>query len=191
MLDSEADAPKRFPALDLLGDPGRLPAEIDRLQVQLGPREARKLQQVVNQLRHLLTDGDDPLGITAAFLAENPPVLLQQGLAVTAERPQRGTQVMGNRIDETLQALTRTLKVPHPKLGGYVPDGRGDEDAFIGVDRGQRDLGREGAGIAAAPGERPARAHRPVPRVSDVPGPVLRRARRGRHLGPGSRPAGR
>ena len=129
--------PKRFPALDLLGDLGRLLAEINRLQVQLGPRDARKLQQVVNQLPHLLTDGDDPLGITAAFLAENPPVLLKQELAVTAERPQRGTQVVGNRIDETLQALTGTLEVLHPKLAGYVPDGRGDEDAFIGVDRGQ------------------------------------------------------
>ena len=68
----------------------------------------------------------------------------------------------------------RTLEVPHPKLGGYVPDGRGDEDAFIGVDRGQGDLGRERAGITAAPGERPTRTHRPVPRVSDVPGPVSR-----------------
>ena len=144
------------------------------MQVQLGPREARKLQQVIDQLRHLLTGGDDPLGITAAFLAENPPVVFQQGPAVTAERPQRGTQIMGNRIDEALQILMRTLEVLHPQLSGYVPDGRGDEDALVGVDRGQGDLGREGAGIAATPGERHARAHRPVPRVSDVPGPVPR-----------------
>ena len=164
--------PARFPALDLLGDPGRLLAEIDRSQVQLGPRDARILEQVINQPPHVLTDGDDPLGITTAFLAENPSVLLKQELAVTAQRPQRSPQVVGDRIDEALQALTGTLKVFHPKLGGYVPDGRGDEDAFIGVDRGQRDLGREGAGIAAAPGERHARAHRPVPRASDVPGPV-------------------
>ena len=110
--------------------------------------------------------------MTAAFLAENLPVILEQDLAVTAERPQRGPQVVGNRIDEALHGLTRTLKVLHPELGGDVPDGRGDEHAFTGIDRGQGDLGREGAGIAAARGERQARAHRPVPRASDVPGPV-------------------
>jgi len=48
--DSEANAPKRIPAPDLLGDQGSLLAEIDRLQVQLGPRDARILQQVINQL---------------------------------------------------------------------------------------------------------------------------------------------
>ena len=70
----------------------------------ISARERReRLQQVIDQLRHLLTGGDDPLGVTAAVLAEAPPVLFQQGPAVTAERPQRGTQVMGNRIDETLQ----------------------------------------------------------------------------------------
>ena len=166
--------PIRFPVLELLGDPGRLRAEINWLQVQLGPREARKLHQVIDQLRHLITGGDDPLGVTAAFLVENLPVVFQQGPAVAAERPQRGTQVVGNRVDETLQILIRTAGVLHPKPGGYVPDGRGDENALVGVDRGQGDLGREGAGIAATPGEGQARAHRPVPRVSDVPGPVRR-----------------
>jgi len=76
---------------------GSLLAEIDRLQVQLGPRDARILQQIINHLPHLPTEGDDPLGITAAFLAENPSVLLKQELAVTTERPQRSPQVVGKR----------------------------------------------------------------------------------------------
>ena len=120
-FDREADVPTRFAVLEFLGDPGRLRAEVNWLQVQLGPREARKLHQVIDQLRHLLTGGDDPLGIIAAFLAENPPVVFQQGPAVTAERPQRGTQVMGNRIDEALQALTRTLQAPAPEAGRLRP----------------------------------------------------------------------
>ena len=54
---------------------------------------------------------------------------------------------------------------------GDVPDRGGDQDAFLGVDGGQGDLGGEGGAVAAAPGQFHPRAHRAGPRVSHVPGP--------------------
>ena len=76
-LDSEAAGPSRFPALDFLGDPGSLPAEIDRLKVQLSKRDARKAQQGVNLPPHLLTAGDDSLRIAMAFIAKSLPIILK------------------------------------------------------------------------------------------------------------------
>src|ERR1700691_610106 len=177
--DNEMGGPVRVPALDFRGDPRRLLADIDRLQLQFGLRDTRDLHQVIDQPRHLLADGDDPLGVLAAFLAENVSVLLEQGPAVPAEAPERGPQVVRYRVDETVQALTGTFQIPQPELSGTVPDGRGDQDARTGVDRGQGDLGREGTGIVAAFGQRRVHAYHPVPRVSHEPGPVprVRRAR--------------
>jgi hypothetical protein len=55
---------------------------------------------------------------------------------------------------------------------GHVAHGGGDEGAFVSVDGGQRDVGREGGGIAAAPGQLAPRAHRPGLGIGLIPGPV-------------------
>src|SRR2546430_9979143 len=43
-----------------------------------GPREARKVQQVVDKPRHLLAGYLDPLGVALAGLTESVPALFQQ-----------------------------------------------------------------------------------------------------------------
>ena len=57
---------------------------------------------------------------------------------------------------------------------GDVADGGGDEDAFGGADGGQGDLGGERAAVPAPPGQLHPGAHRPRPRIGQVPGPVPR-----------------
>ena len=56
-------------------------------------------------------------------------------------------------------------------LFGHVADGGHDEDAVVGLDGGQRDLGRERAAVAAAAGQFLPRAHGPGPRAGHVAAP--------------------
>ena len=55
---------------------------------------------------------------------------------------------------------------------GDVADGGGDEQSLAGGDGGQGDVRREGAAVAAAPGQLEPGAHRPGPGVSYVAVPV-------------------
>ena len=82
--------------------------------------------------RHPLGGGVDPLGIAPAGLAENIPVIFEQGGTEAAQRSQRGAQVMGDRVGERLQVPVGPLKVVHPaaklvcgaELHGDVPGDR-------------------------------------------------------------------
>ena len=55
-------------------------------------------------------------------------------------------------------------------LLGDVADGGGYQDALVGVEGGQGDLGGEGGAVAAAAGQVQARAHLPGLGVGRVPG---------------------
>jgi hypothetical protein len=58
-------------------------------------------------------------GVAAADLAEAVRVVLEQGRAETANRPQRSAQVMGDRIGEAFQVRVGPFEVSRPaaKLG--------------------------------------------------------------------------
>ena len=88
----------RIGTLEFRGDLGGLGTEIDRAEVHLGPGKARKTQQIVDERRHMFAGGDDSLRIAPAILAENLAVIFQQGGAETAHRPERGAQVVGDRV---------------------------------------------------------------------------------------------
>ena len=59
---------------------------------------------------HLLARRVDPAEVTAAGLVQAVAVVLEQRIAVPAQRPQRGAQVMGDRVAERLQAAVRLLQ---------------------------------------------------------------------------------
>jgi hypothetical protein len=142
-LDSEADVPFRINTLEFRGDLGGLGTEIDRAEVHLGPGEARKTQQVVDERRHMFRGGDDSLRVAPAILAENGAVIFQQGGTETAHRPERGAQVVGDRVRETLQVPVGRIEVVRPveNLGrgarvylfGHVPGDRRRADQPAGL----------------------------------------------------------
>ena len=78
-LDGEVDAAVRRVALEFLGDPGDLGAEIDLLRVYLGPRDAGKLQQVVDKRRLPLAGGLDPLSVAPVLPRRDRPRTLLAG----------------------------------------------------------------------------------------------------------------
>jgi hypothetical protein len=75
LLDDEADVAVRSAALEFLGDVVDRGAQIDRLEVHLGLRDARKVKQGVDEPRHLRARGLDSLGVAPAVLAETVPAL--------------------------------------------------------------------------------------------------------------------
>ena len=133
-LDGEAGVPSRIVTLEFRGDLRGLGAEIDRAEIHVCPGQARKAQQIVDERRHMLAGGDDSPGVAPAILAENVAVLFQQGGAETAHRPEGGTQVVGDRVREALQAPVGRLEVvrpvqslgrgPRTHLLGHVPGDR-------------------------------------------------------------------
>jgi hypothetical protein len=136
-LDREANVAAGFTALKFPRDPGSLGTEVDRAEVNLGSRYARNVQQFVDKRGHLHAALNDFLRISPALLAEGVSVLLKQRLAKTAQRPQRGAQVAGNRIAEHLQVLVGALEILYMLAVAYVADGGGDEKALVGTHGGQ------------------------------------------------------
>ena len=94
LLDGEADVAARVLALEFGGDGGRLGTEIDLLEADLCPGDAGQVQQVVENVSHVLAGGLDPLGVAAAVLAEGIGVILDQHGAEPGQRAQRGPQVV-------------------------------------------------------------------------------------------------
>jgi hypothetical protein len=70
------NVPARLLALELPGDVVDLGAEVDSLKVHGGARDAGESQQVVDERRHLLAGGCDPLGVASAVLAESVAAFL-------------------------------------------------------------------------------------------------------------------
>src|SRR5580700_5737090 len=73
---------RRSGPLEFLGDLVGLGTQIDCLKVDLGPRDARKVKQGVDKLRHLRARGLDSPGVAPADLAESLKAVFHQGFAV-------------------------------------------------------------------------------------------------------------
>ena len=137
LLDREADAAARVLALEFGGDGGCLGTEIDRLEIDRCPGDARQVQQVVENVSHVLAGGLDPLSVGAAILTEGIGVILHQGGAEPGQRAQRRPQIVGEGVGEGLQVLVDAPEiVAYLPLLGDVADGGGYEDALAGVEGG-------------------------------------------------------
>jgi len=82
-LDSEPDVSPWLLALEFSSDVAGLGAEVDGLEVHIGPREMGESQQALDERGHLLAEGCDSLGVTPAVLAESVRALFCQEVAVT------------------------------------------------------------------------------------------------------------
>src|SRR5712691_11918674 len=143
--------------------------EVDWLEVDRDLRDTRKMQEIVDERRHVLAGDLDPFSITTSNLAEGVPEILEQRRTVAGQCPERGAQVVGERIGERLQVLVGALKIISlfPLLV-HVPYSGHDESSRAGGDSRQRDLRRKGTAVAAAPGQLHARPHWPGRRIGHV-----------------------
>src|ERR1700722_5343222 len=107
VVDGEADGATRLAGVQLGAEGGDLGGQVDRFGVHVGTRDLGQYQQVIDELAHPLGGGLDPVGVPAAGAVETVAVVLDQRLAVPAQRPQRGPQVMSDRVGERLQVLVR------------------------------------------------------------------------------------
>lgn len=105
LLDDELDAAGRVLALEVCGDAGGLGTEVYRPEADLCSRDARYVQQGIEDVAYLLAGGLNPPSIAEAILAEGVCVVLYQSGAEPGERAQRGPQVMCQGVDERLQVL--------------------------------------------------------------------------------------
>ena len=69
----------RFLAPEFRGDAGDLCPQVDYLEANLGPRNAREVEEVLDELRHTLAGGLDELGVADGGLAQAVPAVLKQG----------------------------------------------------------------------------------------------------------------
>src|SRR5580698_3110505 len=111
LLDGEVHMTVRSLALEFRGDVGDLCPQVDYPGANLGSRNAREVEEVVDELRHPLAGGLDPLGVADGGVAEAVPAVVKQGATQPAHGSQRGTQVVGDRIGEGLQVSVRDLEV--------------------------------------------------------------------------------
>ena len=107
VVDGEADLAAGLAGLQFTGDGGDLRAEIDRYEAYFRARYLGQDKQVIDECAHPLGTRLDPLHVPAAGFVETVAVVLRQRFAVPAQRPQRGTQVVGDRVGERLQVLVR------------------------------------------------------------------------------------
>ena len=107
VVDGEADPATGLAGLQFTGDGGDLRAEIDRFEAHFRARYLGQEEQVIDECAHPLGGRLDPLHVPAAGFVETVAVVLRQRFAVPAQRPQRGAQIMGDRVGERLQVLVR------------------------------------------------------------------------------------
>ena len=143
-------------------------------------------------LSHVLAGGLDPPSVAAAVRTEGIAVILDQQGAESCQRAQRGPPVVREGVREGLQVLVGPPEIVAclPLLGD-VADRGGYQEALVGVDGGQGDLGGEGGAVAAAAGQSPGPRPSAGLRVGRVPGAQARVPGLGRRRGPGSPPAAR
>ena len=107
VIDGEANPAAGLAGSQFSGDGGNLRAEINRSQAHFRARYPGQDKQVIDECAHPLGGRLDPFHVPAAGFAETVAVLLRQRFAVSAQRPQRGAQIMGGRVGERLQVLVR------------------------------------------------------------------------------------
>ena len=87
------------------GDTPRRGCKIDGNELHLGPRDARKLQQVVNQQSHALRFGTDPIEVLVRPFVELAGIVFGKCEAPAVDAAQRRAQVVRDRIGKRFQFL--------------------------------------------------------------------------------------
>ena len=103
--------------LELLRDGPGKGGEIHRLAAHLGTRDARQFENVINQVAHALAGATNALEVILTGLIQPIGIVLQHGLAEAIDAPERGAQVVRDRVAERLQLLVRG-----PQLRGLLAE---------------------------------------------------------------------
>jgi hypothetical protein len=74
------------------------------------------MQQVIDEIGHPRARRLDAPGVLAAVFLQTVAVLLYQECAESAQPAQRGAQVVGDRVGESLQLLVRPFQVSRALL---------------------------------------------------------------------------
>ena len=102
-MDGHPDLAAGITSAELGANGVDLSAEVNALEVHLGPGHTRQLQQAIDQGGHARAACLDARGEVAAGFVEPVTVVLHQGLGEPAYPPQRGPQVVGDGIGEGRQ----------------------------------------------------------------------------------------
>jgi hypothetical protein len=108
----ELDTPFRLGPTEVLDDGSGQLREIDWPSRHLDPARPRELQQVVDELTHLLRGLARHLEILPPPGVEPGAVVLQRRLAEAGDRAERRAQVVRHRVAEGLQFPVRDRQVP-------------------------------------------------------------------------------
>ncbi len=145
----------RIGGLELLPDLPEQSRHVQRCRRQLRPAQPGEVQEVVDELAHHPDVVPDDVELADDFGIEFIGVLREDHPAVPVDGPERGAQVVGNGIAETLQFPVGGLELPRSLLQGFlrlldlgdVPDGHGAADDLpLGVEDGRGAVEDEGVG---------------------------------------------
>src|SRR6266481_1404848 len=107
--DRELDLTFRVRTVKAYGGGAREAGEIEAVAVQLGARHTREHQEIVDQLRHVLRRVPDASEVFSSLRAEAVGVVLQECLAEAVDAAQRTAELVGDRVAERLQLVTRAF----------------------------------------------------------------------------------
>lgn len=110
-LDGDLDAALRLGAPQVRDDRIGQRAQVHLLAAHLGARDARELQQIVDQLRHVRSACAHPREIMPALVIEPVGVVLEQRLTETVDGAQRGAQVVRYRVAERFELTVDRLEL--------------------------------------------------------------------------------
>ncbi len=180
--DDELDLALRVRGREPLRRRPHQAAQVDVLPAQLALGDAGEEQQALDELRHVLRRLAHAAQVIAPLVVELVRVVLEEGLAEAVDAPQRGAQIVGDRVAERLQLaagrLGGLLGLRQRPLGalalGDVADGAGDEEAVHRLQGAQADLHGELGAVPAQAEELQAGAHEAHLGVGEVAGAVTR-----------------
>src|SRR5262245_4975682 len=109
--DLGVDRAIRFLAFEFLNDLARELAERHRLAVQILTRDARELQQIVDQIPHALRARAHAGEMLLRLRIEPRRVFFEQQRAETIDSAKRRTQVVRHRVAERLQLLVHRFQL--------------------------------------------------------------------------------
>ena len=113
-LNDEGDVASGLPMAQVIGDfPGHT-TQVDRLILQVAAAQGREQEDVVDELGHPLAARPDPLQEVPALVVQTTRVAGEQFLAKAVDGPERGTQIVRDRVAERLQFLVRRFQLGRP-----------------------------------------------------------------------------
>ena len=103
--------------MQVIGDfPGDT-TQVDRPILQVAAAQVREQEDVVDELGHPLASRRIPLQEVPALVVQITRVAGEQFLAKAVDGPERGTQIVRDRVAERLQFLVRRFQLGRPRCG--------------------------------------------------------------------------